>query len=278
MFLFLYKWILAILAAVPVQAQVTAHYDLSDKLSEISGLELLNDSTLIAFNDGGNKPELYLLDLKGKILRTVEVKDAKNHDWEDIARDDNYIYIGDFGNNTNKRDNLSILKIRVSDIIRKDEVNAEEIKFSYAEQREFPPKNDSLYYDAEGMTFYNDSLWIFTKDRSEPFSGYSHIYKIPTTPGKYTVASSEKVFIGPDGWWKDGITGVDVYGDDFYFLTYDRYEVKKRVNGAFENVSKHVFDATTQRESIVVLNNHAIFVADEDNPIVGPVQMYKIQP
>ena len=278
MIVLLGKWIIALLASVPVQAQVTEHFTLDDKLNEISGLETLNDSTLIAFNDGGNKSEVYLLNLKGELLRTVNILDTKNRDWEDIARDDNYLYLGDIGNNENKRENLSIVKIQISDLLTRDEVEAEEIEFNYAEQREFPPKNDSLFYDAEGMVVYNDSIWIFTKDRSVPFKGVSHVYKIPTKPGKYTVSCSSKIAVGEDGWWKDGITAADVYNDQLYLLTYNRYIVMDWLDGSWIKTAEYVFPGITQRESIVVLNNRSIFVADEENPIAGKAIMYRIQP
>ena len=96
-------------------------YPLSEKLNEISGLELLNDTTLIAFNDGGNKSELYLLNLEGEILRTVNILDTKNRDWEDIAIDDEYVYLGDIGNNNNDRENLVVLRIKISDILIREE-------------------------------------------------------------------------------------------------------------------------------------------------------------
>lgn len=274
------KWILSFFGflQLTVHAQVVEEFELSEKLEEISGLEQLNDSTLIGFNDGGNKSEVYLLNLQGKIVKTVDVKDTKNHDWEDITRDDTYIYIGDFGNNQNKRDNLSIVRLKIADILSKKEVDADKITFRYEEQTAFPPKDDSLFYDAEGMALYNDSIWIFTKDRSVPFTGISHVYKVPAKPGDYTVKASLRVPIGTDGWWTDGITAVDAYDNRFYLLTYSRYIVKEWKEGKLEDVYEFEFDRITQRESIVVLNKDAIFVADEHNPIVGGVKMYKIRP
>lgn len=272
------KWVLALfgLATLPSQAQTIEEFALSDKLNEISGLESLNDSTLIAFNDGGNKSEVYLLNLEGEIVKTVDVLETKNRDWEDITRDDTYVYIGDIGNNQNKRKNLSIVRLKISEILQKDEVEAEYITFRYEDQKIFPPENDSLFYDAEGMTFYNDSIWIFTKDRSIPFIGNSYVYKVPVVPGDYTVSKSLSIPIGESGWWKDGITAVDVYENLFYILTYNRYIIKEWKHGEMVKVSEFVFDKITQRESIVVLNEDAIFVADEHNPIVGGVKMYKI--
>lgn len=259
-------------------AKEEEEYQLSKKLDEISGLELLNDTTLIAFNDGGNKSEIYLLNLKGEILREVNILDTKNHDWEDIAIDDEYVYLGDIGNNNNSRDNLSIVRLKISDILIREDVEAETIKFSYKEQTAFPPKGDSLFYDAEGMAVCNDSIWIFTKDRSKPFQGVSHVYKIPTKPGKYEVSATHKINIGTDGWWKDGITAADYYKGEFYLLTYNRYIVYQFKNGQFEKKLEHKFSNLTQRESLVVLNKETIFVADEHNPIAGNVRLYKVTP
>jgi hypothetical protein len=267
-----------LVSSVQAEAQLIEYYELPESLKEISGLEILNDSTLVALNDGGNKPKLYLLDFKGNVQKKVDIEDVKNRDWEDIAIDEEYIYIGDIGNNLNKRDNLRILKVEIEDVLNKKEVKAEKIKFNYGEQKAFPPASDSMYYDAEGMTIYNDSIWIFTKDRTHPSEGYSHIYKLPTAPGEYTVYRSEKVFIGKSGWWKDGITAVDFYDDLFYILTYDRYMVKRYTENGFENVSSFKFNATSQRESIVVFDKESIFVADEKNPLVGDVKLYKIRP
>lgn len=275
----LIRWILQLfLSAVPVFSQDSHPFPLSDRLKEISGLELLNDSTLIAFNDGGNSSELYLLNLQGKILRVVEVKGTKNHDWEDITRDDEFVYIGDIGNNLNKRKNLAILKLKISDIISQNSVEAEKIEYRYSEQTSYPPNEDSLFYDAEAMAVCGDSIWVFTKDRSQPFQGVSYVYKIPTEPGSYTVSVLDRLKVGADGWWKDGVTAADCFDGRFYLLTYNRYIVYSHNDGGFSQETEHIFDKITQRESIVVLSRDAIFVADERNPLAGDVQMYKIRP
>lgn len=265
-------------SAYAASSQLIEHHELSESLAEISGLELLNDSTLIAFNDGGNKPQLYLMNLKGKITKTITVLDAKNKDWEDIAMDEEFIYIGDIGNNSNKRSALKIYKIKIEDVLKKKEVKTKEIKFSYGEQTKLPPSSDSLFFDAEGMTIYKDSIWVFTKDRSTSPNGYSRIYKIPTTPGSYTVYKSEQAYIGKNGWLTDGVTAVDVYEDRFYILTYNRYIIQEYKDGKFKTISTFEFNSISQRESIVVLNKSAIFVADEKNPLTGKMKLYKVKP
>jgi hypothetical protein len=69
---------------------------LSEELKEVSGIQYINDTLLVAHNDGGNGPLLYFLNPNtGIILKRVFVKDVKNTDWEDIALDGKYLFIGD---------------------------------------------------------------------------------------------------------------------------------------------------------------------------------------
>lgn len=272
----LYIHLFFCVGALQLNAQNIESYGLPSSLDEISGLEIINDSLLVGLNDGGNSPKIYLLNFNGELLKKVEITNAKNKDWEDITTDGTNIYIGDVGNNSNKRKYLRIYKVKIKDLLNKREVKAEEIIFNYGEQKSFPPTNDSLLYDAEGITFYNDSIWIFSKNRAANNNGYSCIYKLSVTPGKYTVYKSDSVFIGTNGWLTDGITAVDVYDNHFYLLTYNRYFVKSFKDGLFEDVSEFKFDDFTQRESIVVQNSKSLFIADEKNPLVGDVKLYKI--
>ena len=265
-------------SAVSANAQYVDNYvELDNDLNEISGLEIINDKLLVAINDGGNDEEVFLLNLNGDIIKKVKVNDVKNKDWEDVTSDGTYIYIGDIGNNANKRKKLKIYKISIDDLLNKKEVKAKEISFSYTEQKVFPPSEDSLYYDAEGMTYRDDSIWIFTKNRSKDTDGNSWVYKVPTKPGHYDIGHTGEVFIGKNGWLTDGITAVDSEGDMFYFLTYTRYIAKKLVNGKFEDDHEFTFDNLAQRESIVVKDNYTLYVADEKNPLVGDVKLYRVR-
>ena len=81
---------------------------LNDLVSESSGLLFLNDK-LITHNDSGGSNNLYEVDtLDGSISKTIKIKNSTNKDWEDIAVDSKYIYIGDFGNNNGNRKDLLI--------------------------------------------------------------------------------------------------------------------------------------------------------------------------
>lgn len=66
-------------------------------------------------NDSGNPPVLYAVKESGDLIREFPV-DAKNVDWEDLAIDDEgQIYIGDMGNNTLKRDEVIVYKVKEPD-------------------------------------------------------------------------------------------------------------------------------------------------------------------
>ena len=78
-----------------------------DRLNETSGLagSLANAGLLWTLNDSGNAPEIYLIDKNLDIKLTVQLADAVNTDWEDIAvgpgpdPQKTYIYVGDIGDN-----------------------------------------------------------------------------------------------------------------------------------------------------------------------------------
>lgn len=155
-------------------------------LSENSGMLISNANRIWLHNDSGDSAKLYLLDTLGTILRTILVQNVTPTDWEDITRDNQgNVYIGDFGNNLNSRQNLSIYKIPNPDSIIGDTVNAEIINYYYPEQTSFPPINAEKKYDTEAVIYYADSLYIFTKDRTDPHLGYTWLYQIPADTGNH---------------------------------------------------------------------------------------------
>lgn len=91
-------------------------FELPDQVKETSGL-LFFKGKIITHNDSGDSANLYELDsLNGNLLRTINITNATNVDWEDIAEDNTHIYIGDFGNNNGNRTDLKIYKILKSDL------------------------------------------------------------------------------------------------------------------------------------------------------------------
>ncbi|MBI1307735.1 MAG: T9SS type A sorting domain-containing protein [Bacteroidetes bacterium] len=158
--------------------------DLSDKVDETSGL-VWTETGIWTMNDSKNAASIYRLDTStGAILQTVNITNYSNTDWEDIADDSMYIYIGDVGNNDGVRKDLKILRILKSKIGTQatQNISAEAINFSYPDQKNFSPSSVSNF-NCEAMVAYQDHLYVFTKDHGD---NKTRLYRIPKTPGTYS--------------------------------------------------------------------------------------------
>src|SRR5690606_27007919 len=127
---------------------------LSDSLRENSSLGFSNGK-LYTINDSGNSSEIFKLNSEnGEITGKINTG-IPNKDWEAIATDDNYFYIGDFGNNNGIRRDLKIYRIR------KDSVqDIDEIRFQYPQQVEFLKKPHQNNWDAESLIYRNGFLHL----------------------------------------------------------------------------------------------------------------------
>jgi hypothetical protein len=251
---------------------------LSDELKEISGIQFINDSLLVAHNDGGNGPMLYFLNPNtGSILKRVVVKDVKNTDWEDITLDEKYLYIGNFGNNENKRKNLSIIRISWKDALVKDTINSEFMNFEFGDQKAFPPEKKALNFDTECMVFADGFLWLFTKNRTEPFDGISNVYRVKFQENTHTILKKEySIKIGSKGWMFDSVTGGDFAYGYFYLTTYNRVLKYLFSEGKFTLVKQYKYNEYNQKEAITVIKDDQIYVANEFQKVLGKQKLYRI--
>ena len=137
---------------------------LPEELNETSGLANLNGE-IWTHNDKGDEAVLYRIDpANGSIIRTVEITNAINKDWEDITHDDNYVYIGDIGNNDGDRTDLRIYKISRAALETSDFVLAEIIDYAYSDQTSWEPSHNNNDYDCEALISYGDKLYLFSKN------------------------------------------------------------------------------------------------------------------
>lgn len=163
------------------QSDIVSVWNLPQSIRETSGL-IFHNGKLITHNDSGNAAELYELDVETQqISRTIQVADVGNMDWEDLTQDDNYIYIGDFGNNLGARQDLSILRIAKSEFDTSDLVTAERISFSFEDQTDFTP-NENSDFDVEAVFSLNDNLIVLTKQWQQMGTA---AYRIPKEPGSH---------------------------------------------------------------------------------------------
>ncbi|GAA4346181.1 hypothetical protein GCM10023185_00410 [Hymenobacter saemangeumensis] len=156
-------------------------------LRESSGLARA-DSGLWTHGDGGRPARLTLVELPGTLRHRLDLAPLPNTDWEDLAQDRaGRIYIGDFGNNRNQRRQLAIY--RVDPAAARPHIDT--IAFRFADQRAFPPPRGRRNFDCEAFFWHQDSLHLFSKDRSlRPWVKH---YVLPARPGTYVIAPRDSL-------------------------------------------------------------------------------------
>lgn len=204
-------------------------------LTETSGLVVAGPNRLWSHNDGGNPNEIHELDTNGTILRTLTLQGVANNDWEDLSQNDaGEIFVGDFGNNTNNRTNLVIYKIPHPDSIPGNTVTPSRIDFSYPDQYAFPPADSLLHFDMEAFVAYGDSLYLFSKNRTNPFDGYTKMYRLPQAAGTYVAELIDSIYLGPGpmtSYWVSG-AALSPGKDHLVLLSYPRCWIFSCYQGA----------------------------------------------
>lgn len=254
---------------------------LPKKLNENSGIAYYKDSTAWFVEDGGNQDEIYKIDFKGNIIKELEVKNAKNEDWEDLATDEfGNLYIGDFGNNQNERKNLVIYKLPDPEKEAGDKIDAISITFNYPEQKDFPPSKAQMLYDSEAFFYHNEQLFIFTKNRTNPFTANTMVYSVPAKKGDYK-AELLGVLKTCNDWNTCRVTSADIApnGKTIAILTYGKLWLLTNIN--WENLSKSDIkeldlDVRTQLESVCFMNENTLLFADEERGPTGR-NLYKMR-
>lgn len=139
---------------------------LPKEVTESSGLALVSDK-IWTLNDSGNHPELYQVGLDKTItLQTVKVEESTNRDWEELASDDQYLYIGDFGNNGGNRQDLTIYKMGLTDLAPSASRASplEKMIFKFSDQNHFEHEAYQHNVDCEAMIALGDYLYLFSKN------------------------------------------------------------------------------------------------------------------
>jgi len=218
--------------------------------------------------DKGNPSELYVYSIDGTFENTVTVNNQENTDWEDLSQDTNgNIYIGNFGNNDNKRKDLRILKIDAGSLTSNSVNASQETTFYYEDQTDFPPKKSNLLYDCEAFVATNDAFYLFTKNRSKGFDGTFYVYKVPNKNGNF---KAEKIAtLQTCGQYKScAITGATLNknGNEIALLTHDKVLLIPFVNDdSFkqENITIKELGHNSQKEAITFKSDKELFMADE---------------
>ncbi|RKS13702.1 T9SS C-terminal target domain-containing protein [Flavobacterium sp. 120] len=156
-------------------------------LKETSSLTQ-SDSLLWTSNDNTDKA-LYAINNKGVIQNKIQLKSTTNTDWEEIAQDNDYFYIGDFGNNASgNRKDLHILRVEKKSLSQNNQ-KIDTLSFSYSNQTNFTKtKSNATNFDCEAFIVSGDEIYLFTKQWKDKKTS---VYMIPKIPGKHVAQLKE---------------------------------------------------------------------------------------
>ena len=240
------------------------------KLKEISGIEFDKKKRLWAINDGGDDPKLYRLGEDGAIEKEILVTNAKNIDWEDMTQNKfGHFFLGDFGNNKNDRKWLTIYKIENPIDIKTETTEAEIIKFTYPEMDGTPITPNKRNFDLEAFIEYKRHLYLFTKNRTEPFDGITNVYKVGDHAANFdaqlidsfkTCTTLEKLC-----WITSAALSPDrtklVLLDSTSIWLFENFKGDKFFSG---DVSRIDLGIVTQKEAITFYDDNTLIFTDEE--------------
>ena len=164
----------------PANIEPLGSLNLDGILAETSGL-IFWENQFWTHNDNSDR-NIYALDtIYGKIVQSYPLSGIVNTDWEEISQDEDYIYIGDIGNNSGNRDDLKIYRTDKRSILNNSAV-FDSVCFTYSDQLDFTTATYDSDFDCEAFIVSKDSIYLFTK---EWVSNGTSVYSLPKTPGNY---------------------------------------------------------------------------------------------
>lgn len=246
---------------------------LNEDIKETSGLINVNGD-IWTHNDSGGADRLYQINTEtGDVIRDVKIDDADNDDWEDLASDDTYIYIGDFGNNDGDRTNLKIYRISREELSDNDEVEAEKIEFSYSDQTSWEVNHNNHNFDCEAMICFQGNLYLFSKNWVDH---QTRLYILPNQPGVHTaqyVATFDINCLVSGAEFLSSsnslvIIGYNSNGGTFTWL-FNNFENDNFFEGESTML---IWSMLTQAEGVCVDENNSVCISSEEfENIVDPM-------
>jgi|694.fasta_scaffold02567_17 hypothetical protein len=230
---------------------------LDEKLHETSGLIKWQDEFLTHNDDTENW--LYRLDPNSfEIKNKIELPTTENMDWEAIAQDSLFFYVGDFGNNNGSRQNLCIYQISKHQWLVPSPI--EKISFEYGLQKTFEKAKRQNNFDCEAMVVKDSLIFLFTKNWLDQTTD---VYYLPKQAGHHIakhlinlpinglvtdaclVNNNEIIICGYNKKLKPFIIKIkDFNGLDFSLVNLRRYKLKlpfHQIEGVFSHDGQEIW-------------------------------------
>ncbi len=169
-------------------AQPEFSVPLNAAVKETSGLFSWNEQWW-TFNDDTNG-HFYALDtLTGEIIDSIDWSVLTNVDWEEVQCNEEFVVIGDIGNNQGSRTDLKFFVIPYNTFASGDLSVVDTISFSYEDQTDWTPNLNNNDFDAEAFLLTQDSIFIFSKCWS---SMQTKRYALPIEMGEHVAQKREE--------------------------------------------------------------------------------------
>src|SRR5580765_6062131 len=136
------------------------------------------------------------------------------------------------------------------------------ITFHYPDQKQFPPPPSNWNFDCEAFFHRGDSLYLFSKNLSNPNDGYSKMYRLPDKTGDYKAELIDSIYLN------EPVTSADISpdGKTIVLLTYFSLWVFRDFIGSNffgGKVFQFPLKGFTQKEAVCFAGDHNLLITDE---------------
>ncbi len=199
----------------------------SAEIAEASGVVVSrhDEDVLWVHNDSGGVARLFAMKTDGTDLGTYNILGATATDWEDIAADDSYLYLGDIGDNGFVRESISVFRIAEPEVsaeqapVSVDVTDVETLELVYpggaknAETLLVDPASDDIYI----VTKETDNNMVYRAAAPHPWDGGQATLELVVDELPFAKANALELYGGE-------VTGGDVSlsGDAIIIRSYWR--------------------------------------------------------
>ena len=169
---------------------------------------------------------------------------------------------------------MTVYKIENPIDIREAETEAEIIRFKFRDQ-DLDHTTDSIKnFDLEAFIFYKGRLYLFTKNRTKPFDGYTNLYRMEDYASNQKAQKVSRFKTCQAGKYQCWITGAALSPDRTKLAllgsnkiwVFKNWESDDFFSGDLQEIDLGLI---TQKEAITFENDSTVIIADEEYMGIG---------